>query len=182
MRNLVKVILLVILAAGLSSCEKIKGLFDVEFDTTLSGDLEIDIQESAAKSTADYTFDTYATINMFDDEDIAEYDENIKQITVSGVVAEVIYVNKENVVFKSGTVLSISDNNNLVKWTMEGDWSIVEGTKLKLEGLGDIYEAVEDILNKKGQFEVGAKGECSETGVSIVLRIGIDIKVIANPI
>jgi len=182
MRNLVKITFLVILTASLSSCEKIKGLFDVEFETTLSGDLDIEIQESAIKSTAIHKFEKYAVVDPFADDDIAEYDENIKDFAVEGVLAKVTFVSKKNVVFYSGTTFSISDNKGGVDWILENDWPIEQGTELTLKDLNKVYLEVEKILNRKGEFTVGAKGECSEEGVSITLRIGIDTKVTASPL
>ena len=183
MRNLLNIFMLVILTAGLSSCEKIKGLFDVEFETILQGDLDIYIQESVMKSTANHEFEKYATVNMFDDIDIAEYEENIRYFEVNGVMAEVMFVDKENVVFKSGTILTIFDDTDGVEWTMQDDWPIAKGTKLTLKDIGgEVYQKVKTILDKKGEFKVGAKGESSEDNVHITLRIGIDTKVIANPL
>ena len=182
MRNLVKIALLVMLTAGLSSCEKIKSIFDVEFETTLSGDLDIDIQESARKSTNSYEFQTWSDVDPLDDDEIAEYIDNIKDFAVDRVVAEVIFVNKGSVLFESGTTFSISDNTGTVSWTLGSDWEIVEGTEITLEDVGGVYKAVADILNKKGAFQVGAEGVCSETGVSITIRIGIDTKVTASPL
>ena len=182
MRNLIKIVLLVILTASLSSCEKIKGLFDVEFETTLSGDLDIEIQESAMKSTAIHEFKKYATVDPFANDDIAEYEDNIKEFAVEGVLAKVTFVSKKNVVFYSGTTFSISDNVDGVEWILENDWPIEQGTEVTLKDLNDVYLEVEKILNKKKEFTVGAKGECSEEGVSITLRIGIDTKVKANPL
>ncbi|MCK4746192.1 MAG: hypothetical protein KAT15_04115 [Bacteroidales bacterium] len=182
MRNLVKIVVLIMLTAGLSSCEKIRSIFDVEFDTTLSGDLDIDIQEDALKSTNNYEFHSSATVNPLDDEDIEEYIDNIKDFAVNGVVAEVVYVNKGNVVFKQGTSFSIYDSNDKITWTLGGDWEIAEGTKITLDDISGVYEAVADILDKKGTFMVGADGVSSETDVSITIRLSIDTKVTANPL
>jgi hypothetical protein len=181
MRNLVKISLLIMLTAGLSSCEKIKSIFDVDFDTTLSGNLDIDIQD-ALKSTNSYTFKKTATVNPLDDEDIAEYIDNIKEFAVNEVIVEVLYVSAGNVVFKKGTTFSVFDNNSKVTWTLGSDWDVTEGTQLTLEDVGDVYKAVVDILDKKGSFSVGAEGESSETGVFVTLKIGIDTKVTANPL
>lgn len=182
MRNLVKIVLLVILTASLSSCEKIKGLFDVEFDTTLSGDLDIEIPESAMKSTASHKFEKSAVVDPFANGDIAEYDDNIKEFAVDGVLVKVTYVSKKNIVFYSGTTFSIWDKTDGVDWTIENDWPIEQGTELTLKDLNDVYLEIEKILNKKGEFNVGANGLCSEEGVFITLRIGIDTKVTANPL
>lgn len=182
MRNLLKIALLVALSAGLSSCEKIKSIFDVEFDTTLSGDLDIDIQESARKSTNSYEFQKWAEVDPLDDDDIAEYIDNIKDFAVDGVSAKVIYVNKGNVLFESGTTFSITDNIDKVSWTLGSDWAVEEGQELPLEDGAGVYEAVASILKKKSTFTVGAEGVCSETNVSITIRIGIDTKVTASPL
>ena len=59
----------------------------------------------------------------------------------------------------------------------------LEGTVITLEDLGGkVYKGVEDILDRMGQFTVGAVGECTETDVYITLRIGIETKVTANPL
>lgn len=182
MRNLIQVALLVILTASLSSCEKIKGLFDVEFETTLSGDLDIEVQESAMKSTASHKFEKSAEVDPFANDDIAEYEDNIKDFAVDGVLVKVTYVSKKNVVFYKGTKFSIWDDEGGVDWTMENDWPIEQGTELTLEDLSKVYLEVEKILNKKKAFNVGVDGLSSETGVFITLRIGIDTKVTANPL
>lgn len=177
-----KIVLLVTLTAGLSSCEKIKSIFDVEFDTTLSGDIDIDIEESALKSTNSYKFQKWADVDPLDDDDIAEYIDNIKDFAVNGVIAKVIYVDKANVLFKSGTTFHISDNIDKVSWTLGSDWAVEEGQELPLKDGAGVYEAVANILKKKSAFKIGAEGVCSETNVSITLRIGIDTKVTASPL
>lgn len=189
MRNLGKVILLVMLTAGLSSCEKIKSIFDVEIETTLSGDLDIDIQESAMKSTNSYKFKSSDLIIPTDVEEIDEYSGNIKDFAVDGVLAEVLSVEKDNqeiesVVFEKETFFYIKDNLDSAVWAMGSDWEIVEGTVFKLEDLGKIYNVVEDILNRniEGQFTVGVDGVCSETGVFITIWLGIETTVTANPL
>lgn len=182
MKNLMKTGLLLALVTSLSSCEKIRGIFDVEFDSTLSGELDIEITESALKSAESYSFEAQATIDPLDDENIAEYIDNIKEMNVNGIVASVEYVNKEDVVFESGTFFRISDNTDAITWTLTGDWPIVEGTELTLEDLGGTYNMVEDVLNKKGSFSISTEGTCTRTDVFITIRLGIDTEVIANPL
>lgn len=182
MRNLVKYALLIMLAAGISSCEKIRSIFDVEIDTTLSGELDIDIQDQALKSVLDYAFKSQEDIDPLDDDDIAEYEENIKDMDVKGILATVVYVSKENVEFKAGTAFSISDQMSNVVWTLDDDWPIAEGTTITLGDLGDVYKAVAEILNRKKPFTIGAEGTCTQTDVYITIRMDIDTKVTANPL
>ena len=182
MRHLVKITFLVVLVAGLTSCEKIKSIFDVEFDTTLSGDVEIDIMDPVVKSTQDYQFESFKNIDPLEDEDIDEYLDNIKEFVVDGVTAEVAWVSKEGVIFKAGTKFIIADNNSEVSWTLSNDWELFEGTVLDLEDGGEVYKAIADILDKKATFKVGVSGTSTETDVFITIRIGIDTKVTANPL
>lgn len=182
MRLLVKISLMIVLVAGLASCKKIKGLFDVEFDTTLSGNVDIDIQDPVVKSTNDYDFEAFKNVDPTDDPDIEEYLENIKEFAVSGVVAEVLNVSKEGVIFKSGTSFIVADNNSEVSWTLSEDWEVFNGTTLNLEDMGGVYDAIEEILDKKASFKVGVTGTSTETGVFITIKIGIDTEVTANPL
>jgi len=182
MKNHVKIVLLVLLTAGISSCEKIKSLFDVEFNSTFSGDMDIDIQDPVTKSTSSYEFHSATSVDPLDDADFAQYVDNIKDIAVSGVVAEVLFVNKENVLFESGTTFSITDSHSTVSWILGSDWEIVEGTEITLDDIGGGYGELEDILNKKGAFTISAEGVSSETNVAITLRIGIDTEITASPL
>lgn len=182
MKNLVKLMLAILLTAGLSSCQKIKSIFDVEFDTTLSGDLDIDIQEPVKKSVDSYVFESWADVDPLEDDDIAEYQEKIKDFDVKTVLAEVLYINKGGVTFYSGTSFIIKDDLDEISWTLADDWAVEEGTTITLGDIGDIYKSVGNVLSRKKKFKVGAVGTCSETGVSITLRIGIDTKVTANPL
>ena len=182
MRKWMGITMFVVLAAGLSSCEKIKSIFDVEFDTTLSGDLDISIQESAMKSTAAYSFSTTTDVNPLDDPDIEEYIDNIKDFDIKEVVAEVVYVNKGSVTFGEGTVITIYDDIDEATWPVPGNWEITEGTTLSLEDVSNVYKKVATILNRKKSFTISASGTCSDTGVEIVIRVAIDTKVIANPL
>ena len=183
MKNLIRVVLLLIMTAGLSSCEKVRSIFDVEFDTTLSGDLEIDIQDmEVLKSAEVYAFQAEVSVDPLDNEDIADYIDNIKEMNVDDVILSVEYVNKQDVVFKSGTYFRVANYANEVTWTLSGDWPIVEGTEITLEDLGGTYDALEKILDTKGVFTVSTEGTCTETNVFIVIRLGIDTKVTASPL
>lgn len=182
MRNLAKIVLLISLSAGLTSCEMVRGWFEVEFDTTLSGDLDIDIQESAKKSTNDHDFQASTKLNLLDDEEIEKYEANITEIEVTGIVAEVTYLSTSSVIFRGETSFSISDSSSSVEWTLGNDWTIFEGAEISLEDMGGTYDLVKGILDKHGEFQVSTVGKCSEAGVSIVITIGIDAIIKASPL
>lgn len=170
------------MSMGISSCEKIGSLFDVEFDTDLQGDLDVAVQEQVKKSVAAYGFEASATVDPLSDDDIKEYVDNIKSFDVNDVIVEVLSVNKDEVVFKSGTYFYVADGSSEVRWTLGNDWTVTEGTQITLEDAGDLYAAVAEMLDKKGAFTVGTAGECSDTDVFVTLRIGIDTHVTAKPL
>lgn len=182
MKKILTIVLLITLAGGLSSCEKVKGWFEVEFDTTLNADLDIEIDESAKKSTNDHEFHTSTSLSILDDDEIAEYEANIREIEVTGIVAEVKEVNKASVIFRTGTVFTVEGDNKTASWTMGNDWIIIEGTQLTLEDTGESYDLVKKILDTHGVFEVKADGFCSETGVTVVIQFSIHTTITASPL
>lgn len=183
MKTFVKLILLVMLTAGLSSCQKIKSLFDVEFDTTLTGGLNIDIPESVKKSTNFVDFNASALMNPLSDDDIDKYSENITDFDVKKVLGEVTFVSDDDIVFKSGTSFYVTDNSSTITWTIDSDWPIAVGTKMTLGDLGNnIYVEVGNILSKLEPFTVGITGECSKDGISADVDFIIEVTVVANPL
>ena len=176
------IVLLIGLGAGFTSCEMVRGWFEVEFDTTLNGDLDIDVQESVKKSTNSHGFQASTTLSLLDDEEIAEYEANITEIEVTGIVAEVTYLSTSSVVFSGKTSFSVSDGSSSVNWTLGNDWTLFEGAEISLEDIGGTYDLVKEILDKHGVFQVSTVGECSEAGVSIIIRIGIDVIIKASPL
>ncbi len=182
MRNLVKIVLLISLSAGFTSCEMVRGWFEVEFDSTLNGDLNIDVQESVKKSTNSHGFQASTTLSLLDDEEIARYEDNINEIEVTGIVAEVTYLSTSSVIFSSETSFTITDGSSTVNWTLGNDWTVFQGAELSLEDLGGTYDLVKEILDKHGEFQVSTVGECSESGVSITIQIGIDVIIKASPL
>jgi hypothetical protein len=181
MKNLTRIVLIMALAAGMVSCESIKGLFDVDFDTTLSGTLNVNVQEQVKKAVG-YPFGTSAKMNPMDDPDIADYADKIVDVTAKGIVAEVVAVNKDNVVFYQGSSFTLWDNADSVYWEISEDWPIVVGTTLTLKDLGGAYDDVSTILSKKQEFYIKTQGTCSQTGVFIEIRIDIETTVTGNPL
>jgi hypothetical protein len=183
MKKIFSIILPVaVISMLLASCDSIESLFDVDFKTTLSGDLNVEVQEAGKKAVEAYPFSAYASIDPTADPDIQEYLEKIVNVTADSVIAEVVSVNKDDVVFLAGTSITISDDESSVTWTIMNDWPIVVGTTVKLDDVGGLYDAVSDILTNLREFEVSIEGTCSQTGVSVTIRIDIDTTVTGNPL
>lgn len=180
MRNIVIIILLIISSFGVSSCEMIGGWFDVDFETTMSGDLNIVVEESAKKANNEYWFQSLVTLNPLDDEQIAEYKDNIKEIVVTKIYAEVLEMNKDSVKFREGTIFSIVNSGVFTEWTLGNDWNIVDTTEIRLVDLDGAYGEVENILEFQDEYDIGVTGVCSESGVSMTIRVNIQTKIAAK--
>jgi hypothetical protein len=183
MKNLVNLGLLLIFTLTLSSCQKIKSLFDVEVETTLNGNLYIDVMESAMKTTLSTHFHEEVVVDPLDDDDIAEYDKNITEIKATNVIATVVDVSKEGVVFEKGTFITVKGSQE-VTWQIDEPWAIEEDDQLIL---GDnvsvkIYDKITTMLSNRETLTIIADGYCNQTGVSVTLKVGIDVTVTANPL
>lgn len=179
MKSLKKVFWLAALAIGLASCS----LFDVEIDTTFEGQLDIEVEEPVMKSTeAGFPFQSSATIDVLDDEDVYEYQDKIDDFIVSGVTVEVTWVNQEGVEFEPQTTFTITNGTRTAQWTLETALPIVEGTSANLQDFGEAYTTINAILGDMKPFTISAAGTCNKAPVSAILVLGIDTKVVANPL
>jgi len=183
MKKLVNIALLFMLPVLFTSCEKIKGIFDVEVKTTLEGWLVIDVDEPVQKSTNGFDFYEEVPVSPLDDEDIAEYEENIKKIKVTKIVATIEDVNKEGVEFEKGTRITVKGSTE-VTWELLEPWTIVVGDEIVLgdDVSVEIYKKVTKMLTDLETLTVIADGTCNQTGVYVTLVVGIDVKVTANPL
>lgn len=187
MKNIGIVALVILLSASFTSCEKVKGLFDVDVETTLSGDLDINIPESATKAAGYYEFETSVVIDPTDNPDVADNADKIKEITADGIIATVTNVNvggqstNDLVLFK-GTTFTIENSTNGASWTLQDEWPIQEGSELKLEDVQGIYDEVTTILTTLEPFKVTCTGAASLKGISITIEVDIKTTVTGNPL
>lgn len=178
MRHILKFVLVTVFATGLASCS----LFDVEFDTTLSGVMDINVAEPMEKSAlAAFPFQSSTTINPGDDEDIDRYIDNIVDVGVDGIIAEVESVSKSDVSILTGSLFTITNGETTVTWTLDEDWLIEEGTTVTLDDVGSAYDDVEEILKGVSAFTVTCSGTSSQSGVYITIRIDIETTITGNP-
>ena len=186
MKNLGIIALIVLLSASFTSCEKIKGIFDVDVETTMSGDLEIDIPDSEKKATGYYEFETFAYIDPGDNQDVEDNADRIKEITADGIIATVTFVSvggqsTDDLVLFKGTTFTITNSEREVSWELQNDWPIQKGSELKLEDVGGIYDEVSKILTTVDPFKIECKGAASLKGISITITIDIKTTVTGNP-
>ena len=184
MKNLGIVALVILLSASFTSCEKVKDIFDVDVETTMSGDLDIDIPESALKAAGPYEFDTLVVVNPMDYGDVAENKDRIESITADGIIATVDAVqigdkNIEDLVLTDVT-FTIDNGSIDATWTRKEEWPIQVNSTLTLEDIKDEYSKVNEILTSIDPFTITCKGKSSLKGISITIVVDIDCTVTGN--
>jgi len=168
------------LTASLTSCEKIKGWFDVEVDTTIEGELSLVSDATELKSTEDYKINETITVQILND-DLYEYEDEITSFLASDVTFEVMSVDSSDVVLRAGTEFIISNSQNPgISVLVPFDWPVEVGASLTLDEAS--LNVINDILDDLIDFTITATGNCNKGNVTIDLRYGFEVTVIANPL
>lgn len=176
MKQIMKFTLIGLMALGVTSCE----LFNIDFDTTLSGALNIVTDDAAVKSDG-FPFYAEASINPLEDDEVEQYADKIVEATVDGILAEVESVSETGVVIYSGSTFTISNSTKSATLTVATDWPIEVGTTLTLDDVGGAYDDIADILLDLDVFTIVADGTASHAGVYITVRIDIETTITGNP-
>ncbi|MDF1576014.1 MAG: hypothetical protein P1P86_12575 [Bacteroidales bacterium] len=180
MRNAVGIFLLIVLTVGLSSCEKIKGWFDVEVDTTIEGELSILTDQNELKSAEDYGFNESVTVQLLND-DLYDYEDEITGFRTSNVTFEVLAVDSSDVILRAGTEFLIyNEENPGLVISIPSDWVVEVGAALTLDEAA--LDVLDDILDDMIEFTISATGSCNKGNVTIELRYGFETTAIANPL
>jgi hypothetical protein len=182
MKNVLKFLILVLLTASLTSCEKIKSWFDVEIDTTLEGQLILVSDDTELKSVEAYSIDGSSDpIDLSNNEDLADYEDVIKGIKAKNVNLLVIGVDAQDVIIYAGSEFSISTPTNPgLTWPITEDWPIQQGTSVELTA--DDYSVLNKMLKGDEDVTFKASGTCSVGNVHITLTYGIKVTVEAEAI
>lgn len=181
MKKLTHITVAILLAGTMTSCDMIGELFGVDGATFLSGLMMISV-DGSLKSTSSFDFHEEITIDPLDDDDIAEYKESIEQIEATNIVATVTGVNGDNVIFEEGTSITLRGSEEIV-WTLEEPWALEVGDELTLEDVkaSNAYKKVTEMLTDLEPLTIIADGTCNQSGVSITLKVGIDVTYTASP-
>lgn len=186
MKTIIRIIMLAMLTASLSSCESIRGLFDVEIDTTIEGELDILTAASELKSTEAYDFNASDNIQVMN-EDLVEYEDLIKAIRAESVSIEVVSVDSvgspiSGAIILAGTEFGISNPSAEYIWVLDSDWPIEPGFTIDLPAAS--YSALNTILDEYEDYPVtiSAVGTCNKGNLDIVLNYGIEVKVESSPL
>jgi|GEM_PF-1106239 len=189
MKTILNFALLAIIALGFSSCEKLKGLADVKFDVTLTGDIDISVEDVVKKSSmAPFDFEAYGYIDPYENDDIWEYEEEIKNFEVNDVVAKVIAVVDDqgnpldNVTFLQGTYVKVSDSMAEITWTFPMDFPVEVEYEVTLQDIEGSWKLIEGMLGRFSFIDIEMVGQCNTNNVYIIIQLGVTAKVTANPL
>lgn len=181
MRNVLKFLILALLTASLTSCEKIKSWFNVEIDTVIEGQLNLVSEATQVKSTDLFGIDGSAVIDLSSNEDLADYEDVIEDIKTHSVTLIVVGVDAPDVVIHAGSEFSISTPTNPgLTWPISEDWPIQQGTTVELSA--DDYSVLNKMLKGDEVVTFAATGTCNVGSVHIDLTYEIDVTVEAEAI
>jgi hypothetical protein len=185
MKNAVRVLVLIMLSASMTSCDWIKGLADVEIDTNIEGNLDVVTDASELKSTNAYGFDESVTIDVLN-ADLEEYEDLIEDYNTQSITLTVVSIDSAGfavtgVELLAGTEFGISNSmSGGYTWTLNQNWAIDAGFSLSLDAAS--YDAIDDILSDQVPITVSAVGTCNKGNIHFQLNYDIDVTVVSNPL
>lgn len=183
MRTTVKLLVLLMFTAGMISCESIKSLADVEFETEMNTDLDIIPNQQTLKGELDtWTFLAEEKIDPTADPEIEKYVNNIKGYQVRELKAVVKSTTKTGVTIKGGSFFEISDATDQTRWTLPSDFDVTVGNSYILGNDAGEWNTVQSILGRNSEFDVSVEGDISDGDVVVVIEIYIKSMVTANPL
>jgi hypothetical protein len=182
MKTTIQSLVMLCIVAGLVSCEKIKNLADVEFDTTMDTNLNIAVDQPMKSTLAGYTYEASATLDPTSDPEVKKYADKIKKYDITSLTAKVISVSKENVKLLQGTFFKIADATDNTKWVLTEDFDVVVGNSYTLGNDNGEWAVVQRILGRNAEFTVTSEGSATENNITIIMKVSIGAKVTANPL
>lgn len=178
MKNIWKLAFLMIAVLGMSSCD----LLNVDVDTTLSGVMDIQVDEDMAKGRLDWNH-FYEVITIEPSSELEEHKENIKEVGIGNVVTTVVSVTKkgvevDNVMIQQKSMVTISSTGFAdAVYELPEDWHIKQHEEFQLEDQDGFYKEIGAMLEDAKAFSIEMDGHSSETGVTITLKFSIEATV-----
>lgn len=185
MKNVIKILVLIVLTASMSSCDWIKGVADVDIDTNIEGNLDVVTDETDLKSTDAHGFDASTTIDVLND-DLEEYSDLIQDFNTQSITLTVVSIDSlgnavTGVELLAGTEFGISNSmSGGYTWTLNQNWAIDAGFSLSLDAAS--YDAIDDILSDQLPITVTAVGTCNKGNIHFQLNYDVEVTVVANPL
>lgn len=169
--------LLLISAAFLSSCDKLKSLADVQFDANFETQLDVPIQPTVLKSNIG-TFNQSVTIDPLSNADFLKYKNEIKNIDVVGATIEITELNPSPITI-NGSLTATNGSNLTANWPINNEVLTV-GKKITLSN--EQFATLQQIFNLKTPFTVTFAGQSSADSGNFKVKVIFKTKIKANPL
>jgi len=159
-------------------------LLNVDFDTEMSSDLNIAVQQdSEMKSNInEYGYTASTTLDPLSDEEVKKYKDKIEDYNVKSLTATVVSVSKPEVKLLAGTFFEIYDSKDNAKWTLSSDFNVEPGAQYTLDNIDSKWDIVRKILKRNAVFTIASEGSATANNITIVFEVSIGATVTANPL
>ncbi len=179
MKTKIKGVFFLLSLTVLVSCE----LLNVDFDTDLSSDLNINVEDSGTKSSLNgYSYTASTTLDPLSDEEVKKYKDKIENYDVNSLTATVLSVSKPDVKLLAGTFFEIYDSEDNARWTLSSDFNVEPGAEYLLDNSDGKWETLRKILKRNSVFTISSEGEANTNNITIVFEVSIGATVTANPL
>lgn len=179
MKSTIKSLFVLLFFTGLMSCE----LLNVDFDTDLSSDLNINVEDSGTKSSINtYGYTASTTLDPLSDKEVKKYKDKIEDYNVKSLTATVLSVTKTDVKLLAGTFFEIYDSKDKARWTFASDFNVEPGAVYTLDDTNGQWEIMRKILKRNSVFTITSVGEANTNNITIVFEVSIGATVTANPL
>lgn len=180
MKNVFKIMSAVVLTSLIFiSCNKVKSLADVTFDTTFTADLDCMVPPATARDI-DGMFSASTVIDPASDPDVEEYLENIIGYEILSMSGTITSVSAENVTLVSSTA-TVYNSSNSASWQFS-DIPLTVGATLNFGNENGQWDTVDQILMTGQEFTVSLEGETDEDDVTFTVLLSIGTQITANPL
>lgn len=158
-----------------AGCSKIENAADVEFDADYNTNLFADVPASGQKAA----FVAESKIDPLENDDVSKYINQIKNIEIQKITAEVVEINKEATLVSGN--LDIYTSSNKASWNLD-NLPLTKGAVLELNNTEGQWNTVKQIFAEKTSFDVKLTGNTNQGDLMFTLKVSIETKVTANPL
>ncbi len=171
--------LIVLLGITHSSCDKIKSLADVKFESEFATNLNINIEPGIQKASINGVFYAEATIDPNSDDEFAKYAEKIKEINIKSARIEIVSIDPSPIQLITGELRFTTESVGDAVWSYE-NVSLEAGASLEMDE--SQWSKVNAILDKKSVFTVILSGQTDVEAGSFVAKVMVKSEIVANPL
>jgi len=151
----------------INGCNDLRSYVKTDIDIDFPINLAVIVDNPGMKSTP-FPFDATMSIDLSGDEQLAEYLDNIHEITVTDISATVSDLDQSIVL--TDVTLIISGNDQSVNWNFD-NITITNGVTLELSNTNQEFDTLSAILSALSDIEVQFTGFSDTSGIEYTLEV-----------